>query len=240
MSLLLDLPLSPFYWILLRHDFQVCLPVSLCLSSTGSSSVMISRFVSLSPFVSLLLDPASTEFCFVVISRSVSLLGILFRADFHICLPLSPFYWILFRNDFQVCLPLSPFYWILLRHGFQVCLPLLPFYWIQFRHDFQVCFPLCPFYWMQFRRDFQVCPPLSLSYIGSSSVVIPRFVSLCPPSIGSSSVISRFVFLCLLTGSSPIVILRLLPVCTPSTGSSSIRISRLSPFVSLLLDPVPS
>ena len=35
------LPLSPFYWILFRHGFWVCLP------STGSCFVMLSRFVSL-------------------------------------------------------------------------------------------------------------------------------------------------------------------------------------------------
>ena len=89
---------------------------------------------------------------------------ILFRHDFQVCHPLSPFYWILFRHDFQVCLPLSPFYWILFRHDFQVCLPLSPFYWILFRHDFQVCHPLSPFYWILFRHDFQVCLPLSPFY----------------------------------------------------------------------------
>ena len=85
-------------WFLQRNRFcynMISRFVCLCLPSTGSCFVVISRFVSLSPFY-----------------------WILFRHDFQVCLPLTPFYWILFRRDFQVRLPLSPFYWIQFRHDF--------------------------------------------------------------------------------------------------------------------------
>ena len=81
-SIFLCLPLSPFYWILFRRDFQVCLPftgswfvvisrfVSLCLPSAGSCFVMVSGFVSLclpsvssclSSFVSLCLPSTGSS-----------------------------------------------------------------------------------------------------------------------------------------------------------------------------------
>ena len=86
---------------LLQHDFQVCL---LCLPSTGSCFVMISRFVTLcllstgscfvitSRFVTLCL--LSTGSCFVMISRFVSL-----------CLPSTGSCFVMISRFVSLCLP---------------------------------------------------------------------------------------------------------------------------------------
>ena len=181
---------SPLYWILFRHDYQVCLPCLLDLVSSWFPGLFP---LPLSPFywilfrrdfqVGLPLSP----FYWILFRRDFwvrlplsPFYWILFRHDFRVCLPLSPFYWILFRRDFWVRLPfspLSPFYWILFRHDFQLCLPLSPFYWILFRHDFEVCLPLSPFHWILFRRDFWVLDLVSPWFPGLSP-----FVSLCPPN----------------------------------------------------------
>ena len=182
---------------------------------------------------------------FLILAKKQTLL----QHDFQVCLPLSPFYWILFRHDFQfchdfqVCLPLSPFYWILFRHDFQVCLPLSPFYWILSHHEFEASLCLCPFVSLLLdpaHHDCEASPRLT-PLTGLNSIMILRlspFVSLFPPSTGSSSVmISRLFFLCLpSTGSSLIIEFGACPRLHPVY-----RIEfHQSPFVSLLLDPVPS
>ena len=215
---------------LFQHDFQVCLSSwfpglsPLCLPSTGSSSVMISRFVSLC--LALLLDPVSSWFrvvslcppstgsCFVMISRFVSLcLALLLD-------PVSSWFRVV-----SLCLPSTGSCFVMISRFVSLCLALL-------LDPVSSWFPgLSPFvsrfYWILFRHDFELSPFVSLLLDPVSS----WFPGLSPcVSLLLDPVSSWF------PGLSPCVSLLLDPVsswfrvvslCLRSTGSSSVMVSSL-------------
>ena len=161
--------------------------VSLCLPSTGSSSVMISRLVfpcrllldwgpswlpGLSPFVSLLLDPLASWL--PLLFPFVSLLSDPVPSWTSV---LSPFCFpSTGSTSILLSRPVSPFYWF---PGLSPFVSLLSVSWIQFHHDFEAFSFFSPHDWIltMISRVVSLTP---FRAHGSSSILFCNLVSLRP------------------------------------------------------------